>query len=105
MQSRYYWDTSVFLAWIKDETDVWGAETMGALADVVANIDSGTAVLVTSALTLAEVLAGDVDPDQTTRHEQLFQRPNIQLVDVTPPIAQRAGELRRFCRFCAHRTE
>ena len=98
MPSRYYWDSSVFLAWIMDEADVWGPEKMGALAGVVAEIDAGNAVLVTSTLALVEVLAGDVGDEQKARYELLFSRPNIQLIDVTPPVAERAGDLRRFCR-------
>ena len=90
-----YWDTCVFLAWIKAEIREAGQL---AGAEVVADsVFRNEVILITSVITKAEIsLVHKLNPGQLDKFNKLFGRSNIQLVDVTHPIAMKAGELRGF---------
>jgi len=95
-RTSYYWDASVFIAWIKDEKR--DPEEVAGLDAVVGQVDAKRVVLVTSAVILCEVLVGDLDEASTERFSRLFDRPTIEMYDVTRQVAKRAGEIRQGCR-------
>ncbi|GAG85132.1 unnamed protein product, partial [marine sediment metagenome] len=94
---RYYWDTSIFIAWIKDE-ERSNPQDMRGLADVVYEIQEGNVQLVTSVITTTEVFTGDLDKRQKKRFDSLFGRPSIVRINVTQSIADTAKILREECK-------
>ena len=95
-RASYYWDASVFLAWIKDEKR--GTVEDAGLNAAAGDITAKRVVLVSSVVILCEVLAGELDEEKTAMLNQLFLRPNIVLYEVTRDVAARAGKIREACR-------
>ena len=93
----YYWDTSIFIAWIKGE-ERQNPQDMRGLADVVYEIQDGNAQLVTSVITRTEVFTGDLGKQQKERFNLLFGRPSIVQINVTQSIADKAKVLREECK-------
>ncbi|MCX7428505.1 MAG: PIN domain-containing protein [Planctomycetia bacterium] len=87
---KYCWDTSVFVAWLKEESSA-------PLADmnlVVGDIDSGKAVLVVSVTTATEMLETKHTPEQWERFQKCLNRSNVILADITLAIAELASRIR-----------
>lgn len=93
---KYYWDTCIFLAWLKNETRAPGE--MDGLAEIAAMIDRREAVLVTSVVTKTEVQQSSLDSYGRKRFEEIFQRRNIMLCDITEAISDLASEIREHCQ-------
>lgn len=93
---KYYWDSCIFIAWIKDEKRPAGE--MQGLAEIVREIDAGKVILMTSTISLGEVLAGDLTEEQRERYESSLKKPTI--VSITPDarISAEAGRIREFYR-------
>ncbi|MGH8003742.1 MAG: type II toxin-antitoxin system VapC family toxin [Limisphaerales bacterium] len=93
---KYYWDSCIFIAWIKDEKRSPGE--MEGLAQIVNEVDDEKAVLMTSTISLVEVLAGDLTEEQKERYESSLKKPTI--VSITPDarISAEAGRIRDFYR-------
>jgi predicted nucleic acid-binding protein len=89
---KYYWDTSIFLAWLMNEKRAPGE--MEGLAEVAALFDRREAVLVTSVLAKTEVLESSLDATGRALFDDIFKRSNIVLCDVTEPISDLAREIR-----------
>jgi hypothetical protein len=79
-----YWDSCVFIAWLKDEK-----RKPGILEGV-----AHWAGLLTSVITTVEILEGHMSPEVKERFNRLFDRTNINTSDVTDRIAAKAHELR-----------
>jgi len=95
-KSKYYWDTSVFLAWLQDE--VRAPAEMEGLAEIASMIDRQGAVLITSVVTKTEVLQSNLDAKACAAFNEIFKRSNFQLCDVTEAISDLASEIRDHCR-------
>lgn len=89
---KIYWDTCVFLAWIKDENQP--DDVKKGIEQTIEQAYSGEVVIVTSTITLTEALQTKMTPDQKTRYQQAFRNSRLQLVDVDRRIASRAATLR-----------
>ena len=87
-----YWDSDAFLGLINEEpgkvelaSDVWNASELGLLT------------IVTSALTIAEVIyaksAGQVDPSKRHVVNDFFRRPNLVIEPLIRQIAQLARDV------------
>lgn len=89
---RRYWDSNAFLGYLNGEPDK--ADSCEA---VLAAAEDGHVVIVTSALTLAEVLfvKGHVSLGQEMRSKvsQVFRQPYISVQNVTRKIAELGREL------------
>ena len=94
---RIYWDTCIFLAWIKGEK-----RTPGQLAGAEAVADEvfkNTLTLMTSVITKAEICyIHQLNPGQMDKLNKIFGRRNVQQIDVTERVATKAGELRQHYR-------
>ena len=92
MAERRYWDSNCFLGWLQDEPD-----KATKCATVLALVDRGEIEIVTSALTLAEVLMLRGHPkllrDRRVDIAALFNRKNIKPMALTRRIAEEAREL------------
>jgi hypothetical protein len=90
---RRYWDTCVFLAWIKDET-VWPENVRKGIAQTIEMAMAGEVVIVTSTLTLAEILEAKMTPEQRVKFAGIFSAPYLQLVDMDRRISTKSSVIR-----------
>ena len=89
-RAKYCWDTSVFLAWLKDEADA-PLDDIALVADV---IDDDKADLIIPVAVFSEILEAKHTKRQMRQLKQFSKRSNVLSVDTTIAIAQRASELR-----------
>lgn len=92
--SRYYWDSCLFLAWLKNETTREAGE-MDGVRDVVEKVKRREADLITSALAYAEIYAADLPVGVPNLFRDLMRRRNVSTIAVDVPIATFASELRK----------
>ncbi len=90
-RERRYWDSDCFLGWLQAEPD-----KQEACRGVLDEAKGGSILIITSALTIAEVLAlrGRPKIDASCRHavEQFFRQSYISVQNVTRRIAEAARE-------------
>jgi len=87
---RYCWDTSIFVAWLKEEHSA-------PLADIeliVEEIESRQAALIVSVTTCTEMLETKHTSDQWNAFNLFLNRSNVVLANITLPIAQLASAIR-----------
>ncbi len=84
---RRYWDSDAFLGYFNEELD-----KQAACEAVLAAAENGRILIVTSALTIAEVLwakgHGKIDKSKRYLIEQFFRQPYISVQNVTRHIAE-----------------
>lgn len=86
------WDTSVFLAWIKNEERP--NNEMAGVNDVALKIHSDHIILLTSAITEGEILESTLDELGKQRYKDLFKRKNCQMVNIDPKIMELTHKIR-----------
>jgi predicted nucleic acid-binding protein len=89
-----YWDSCVFLAWLKDEKRKAGQ--MAGVQSCVIEIESGKWELITSAIAFTEVLEAKIGSDINKKFQELFLRPNITAINADIRVAKLASELRGY---------
>lgn len=92
----YYFDASVYLAYLRNEESTYGKERIQAIDSIWQQSERGGAAVVTSAISLTEVLAHKLQPSAEKKFLQAFQSGIHQFDDVTPPIALRARLYRDY---------
>ena len=89
---RRYWDSACFLAWLQDEVG-----RADLCRDVFALAERGEVEIVTSTLTLSEVLhlrpKDAIPAERRAAVESLFNRPHIQTMMLTRRLAERSREV------------
>ena len=90
---RYrYWDSCAFLGWLKEEAD-----KVDECHNGIRLAERGELIIVTSALTLAEVLhvkgKGPIPMEDRDKVRRFFENDYITLYDVDRHIAERAQEV------------
>jgi hypothetical protein len=93
--TKYYWDSCVFLAWIKRET-CWPEDVTRGIEQVVEQWRAKQAVIVTSAITMLEVISSMMTKDHKDAFTKLFSDPYLQMIDVDRRIAGKASAIRSF---------
>jgi predicted nucleic acid-binding protein len=90
---KYCWDSCVFISLLTGEPRP-EADRIG-LFEVVDLVDRDQATIITSALVRTEVL--DRTPNSVVRAslDGLFRRPTFVVMDLSGPIADRAGAIRQ----------
>jgi len=87
-----YWDSNAFLGWLQEEAD-----KVDLCRATLERAGGGEVVIVTSALTMAEVLwlrnAPPVGKDRACVVQKFFRRSCIRLRNVTREVAERAQSL------------
>jgi len=87
-----YWDSCVFYAFLKAEEHRKGE--LNSIKQAQREFDIGKIVLVTSTITLAEVLPSKLTDEQKQLFESISRRSNFSWVDVSLPVANLAVNLR-----------
>lgn len=90
-----YWDACIFLGYLQDEKRNDPMDMLG-VQELVTRIDKDDLQLVTSVVTLCEVLESRLTVDQKSKFESLFRRRNFHLVDVHSRIARIAHDIRDY---------
>jgi len=89
---KRYWDSDAFLGYLKEEPD-----KQPACESVLQAAEDGKILIVTSALTLAEVLYvkghPKLPPTKRTIIEQFFKQPYINVQNVTRKISEEARDI------------
>lgn len=89
---RRYWDSDCFLGWLKAEE-----EKVGLCRQVLNRAEAGHLQIVTSALTIAEVLDlrghEKIGRDRRQQVIDFFKKPYIITVSITRRIAEESREL------------
>jgi predicted nucleic acid-binding protein len=86
----YYWDTCLFLAWLKDEERRVGE--MDGVRELIERARRRDVRLITSVLTTVEVLAAKIPAGMDTLFQNLMRRVNRQAMDIR--VASIAHDLR-----------
>ena len=88
----YYWDSCLFIAWLKDEQHKTGE--MDGVRDVIERAKRREAKLMTSVLTLTEALSSKIPVGMDTLFANLLKRISKQGIDTK--IATLAHDLRDY---------
>jgi predicted nucleic acid-binding protein len=100
----YYWDTCVFLAWIKDEANRRKGEMEG-LKSFVRKLDKREIRVITSAIIYTEAPAFKfLDDDGNEKFYQFMRRSNISVASVDIKVAKKASKLRDYYKKCNGKT-
>jgi predicted nucleic acid-binding protein len=93
--SLVYWDACIFLALIKNETrkDI---KDMQGVKEFAGKIDKGEIGLVTSVITIPEVLESTLAKSSIDMFQEYLLRPELVLVDVNKRIANIAHGIRNY---------
>ena len=87
-----YWDTCIYLAWLKGEDN--GASVNEGIKEAVDENWDGKLLIVTSTITLIEVLESSLTDEQEVRFQQSFRKQLHVLRDVDPAVAVKARVFR-----------
>jgi predicted nucleic acid-binding protein len=93
-----YWDTCVFIAWLKDEQNKWPSAIWQGIQDVADLVQTGQAILVTSTLIRTEVFLGTLTSEQKLKFQGILRRKNVQEVAPHMRITDRASSIRETHR-------
>lgn len=88
----YYWDTCLFLAWIKDEERPTGE--MAGVREVIARVKRREVIIATSVITTAEALESSLPAGMSTLFLGVLKR--TQQIAVDSHIARLAHDLRNW---------
>jgi hypothetical protein len=92
-----YWDSCMFLAYIKGETS-HAAGTFDYLKDRVRKFDSGILTLATSTICIPEVVGASLTDELRKRFSAMLNRSNMHSVDATPAVCRLAADIREYFR-------
>ena len=89
-----YWDTSIFLAWAKEEKREPGE--MDGVKECVRGVDSGDIILVTSHLTKTEILESKMTIEAQEKLSRLLKRRNVRSVALDGRVGDLSSEIRDY---------
>jgi len=92
--STIYWDSCVFIAWIKDEKRPAGE--MDGVYECVERVQAGTIRLITSVLTRTEVFETNLPNPVRTQYAALLNRRNVCLLDQDLRVSDLARGIREY---------
>ena len=92
---NYYWDSCLFIAWLKDEQNRKPGE-MDGVRDYIERLKRREIVIITSTLTFVEVREAKIGAGGFEMFESVMQRKATQRVSVDTKVAKLAGNLRDY---------
>src|SRR5689334_25204883 len=90
---KYYWDTCVFLAWLKGN-EKWPPELLQGIQDVADAVASNDVMLFTSTITRCEVFLSTLTQEQKEKFAGVLRRRNIREIAPDLRITDRAASIR-----------
>jgi PIN domain len=92
-----HWDSCIFFAWLNNEVEAHGPAVMDGIAEMVADIDSGKIVMITSVQTKTDVYDHKLKT-QWARDEfaKMLQRPNVMQIIQDERVADKSREIREY---------
>ena len=94
-REQVYLDSCIFIAHLNNEDRQDPNDRFG-IDEIVNQFDLGQIEIVTSTLTITEVMRTKIPQEQLKRFRSLFSRRNFHLVDVTREIAEVSEEIRSY---------
>jgi predicted nucleic acid-binding protein len=91
----YYWDTCIFLAWLKDEQSRKAGEMTGVY-DCLNKFKRRELSLMTSTLTITEITIAKIPAGTETLLDGAMQRPNFTKISADVKVARLARDLRNY---------
>ncbi|KWV12085.1 type II toxin-antitoxin system VapC family toxin [Xanthomonas translucens pv. translucens] len=91
-----YWDSSAFIALLKEEKN-HGDGAYEALLSQAGAFDRNQIILATSTVGVTEVLSMDLSDQTREQFEAMIRRSNFQTIALSDGIARQAARLRRHC--------
>lgn len=89
-----YWDACVFLALLKGEIHRQGE--LEYLVGQAEKFDRGRLCIITSTISVTEILDAKFSPDQIRRIKEMYSRSNFQFIDANLKICELASEIRSY---------
>lgn len=89
MKRKYYWDTNVFLAWLKAERG-----RVELIDGIVSEVRSGKAIIITSVLTNTELFEGNLSDELKAKFKLLFGGRDVTQVMVDHNVSDLARQIR-----------
>jgi predicted nucleic acid-binding protein len=90
--STIYWDSCVFIAWLKDEQRPPGE--MDGVYECVEEVEARRTRLITSVVTRTEVFEADLPEAVRESYSRLLNRRNVQVLDNDLRVSNLAREIR-----------
>lgn len=91
----YYWDTCIFLAWLRKETTRKPGEMEG-IHDCLERLKKRQISIMTSVITYTEITSLKIPAGVETMLEEVLQRPNCAKLGVDMRVAKLARDLRNY---------
>lgn len=95
MTDIYYWDTCVFIAWLKAESPPnRTADEAEGIREIVSKVETGRAKLITSTITTVELLECDLPVGAKELFEKLMQRRMMSAISADIRVTALASQIR-----------
>jgi len=91
----YYWDTCIFLAWLKNETARKPGE-MDAIEKCLESFRRRELSLMTSVLTITEITVAKIPAGVEEQLDELMRRPNFTRIAADIRVAKLARDIRNY---------
>ncbi len=91
----FYWDTCLFLAWLKNETSRQPGE-MDAIASMIERFHKRQISLITSVITITEMTSIKIPAGTEGQLEDVMQRSNFTRLAVDIRVAKLARDIRNW---------
>lgn len=88
----FYWDACIFLAWLKNEERSEGE--MEGLTRLVEEVEKNKYPVITSVITITEILPKRSGKEVVAKFRKLFQRSNFRMINIDERIATKASKIR-----------
>jgi predicted nucleic acid-binding protein len=91
---RVYWDSCIFIAWLKDERRA--DHEMDGIYECVEEVEQNRVYLFTSVATVTEVFETDLSVEIKEMYSRLLKRRNVQRMDTDLRVSELAQKIREF---------
>jgi predicted nucleic acid-binding protein len=90
-----YWDTCVFIAWLKDEKHIWPASVIQGIQHIADLVMANQAILLTSTLIRAEIFLSNLTLEEKRAFQGVLRRSNVMEIAPDMRITDRASSIRK----------
>lgn len=87
---RYSWDTSVFLAYLNNES---GAP-LAVMAEILHEVEQDKAIMVVSVIVVTEILQAKHSKEQYEAFRKLLNRSSVEVIDLTLGLSEKVEAIR-----------